>query len=207
MATANEARQNDEWHSIVDGKGARGLVASIPADPSRVRVRLETGENLVVPRELVANEPDGTYRTSASFYGLRASFDGARTSGLDPLVVPIVEEQAHVEKHVVARENVQVSTSVTARDEQVNVTLFEEDIAVQRVAVGQVVNEASGPRQEGDVLIVPIYEEVLFVEKRLVLREEVRVTRLRRERQEHQSVTLRREDVHVERTALEDGER
>jgi len=52
-------------------------------------------------------------------------------------------------------------------------------------------------------MIVPLLEEVLVVEKRLMLREEVRVTKRRNETHRPQTVTLRKEDVKVEK--LEPG--
>jgi stress response protein YsnF len=48
-------------------------------------------------------------------------------------------------------------------------------------------------------MIIPVLEEVLVVEKRLMLREEVRITRRRSEVHETQEVMLRSESVSVER--------
>jgi stress response protein YsnF len=73
---------------------------------------------------------------------------------------------------------------------------------VVRVAKDEVVTEVSGPRQEGDTLVLPVYEEVLVVEKRLRLVEEVHITTRRSERNEVQEVLLRQETVRLER----DGE-
>jgi len=70
---------------------------------------------------------------------------------------------------------------------------------VDRVVAGPV-----PVRHEGDTMIVPVLEEVLVVEKRLVLKEELRVTRRRVETREPQTVTLRREDVVVERFTAHD---
>jgi stress response protein YsnF len=47
--------------------------------------------------------------------------------------------------------------------------------------------------------IIPILEEVVVVEKRLVLKEELRVTMQRVSRRQPQSVTLRREEAVIER--------
>ncbi|MFD1693079.1 DUF2382 domain-containing protein [Azotobacter chroococcum] len=55
-------------------------------------------------------------------------------------------------------------------------------------------------RQEGDVTVIPVLEEVLVVEKRLVLKEELRVRRVVHEEPHSVPVTLRREQVTVERT-------
>lgn len=115
------------------------------------------------------------------------------------VAVPIAEEQVVVTKRHVPRERVRLTTSPTTRDELVDVPLLHEEIVVERVPIGRVVEEAAAPRQEGDTLVVPVHDEVLVVEKRLVLREEVRLTRVRREVREQRRVELRREEVHIER--------
>jgi stress response protein YsnF len=61
------------------------------------------------------------------------------------------------------------------------------------------VTQAPEIREEGDVLIVPILEEIMVVEKRLVLKEELRIRRTRSTRPERQTHRLRRETVAVER--------
>ena len=48
-------------------------------------------------------------------------------------------------------------------------------IEVERVAIGCYVDVVPPSRQEGDVLVVPIVDEVVLVEKRLLLREEIRI--------------------------------
>lgn len=59
-------------------------------------------------------------------------------------------------------------------------------------------------RFEGDTTIVPVVEEVAVVQKRLVLREEIRITKRRRERRERMQVPLRRERAEVTRTSSSD---
>ena len=48
-------------------------------------------------------------------------------------------------------------------------------------------------------MIIPLVEEVLVVERRLLLREELRITRRQETRSEAQTVTVRSEDVVIER--------
>src|SRR5581483_12103193 len=57
--------------------------------------------------------------------------------------------------------------------------LFTEEVQVEHIPVNRIVETRPGVRQEGDVTIVPVIEEVITVQKRLLLREEVRVTRTR----------------------------
>ena len=58
-------------------------------------------------------------------------------------------------------------------------------------------------RQEGAILVVPVVEEVLVIEKRLMLREEILVSRRQEEVRSPQRVTLRRESATVERIDVE----
>jgi stress response protein YsnF len=79
------------------------------------------------------------------------------------------------------------------------VPLRTDRTEVTRVPVGRWVESPVPVRQEGDTTIVPVLEEVLVVEKRLMLKEEVRITRYREQRLEQQRITLRSEEVTVER--------
>jgi stress response protein YsnF len=56
-------------------------------------------------------------------------------------------------------------------------------------------------RTEGDLTVIPVVEEVLVTAKQLRLVEEVRITRVRSTNVHHQNVTLRAEDIAVERHA------
>jgi len=60
-------------------------------------------------------------------------------------------------------------------------------------------------RIEGDVMIVPVLEEVVVVKKQLVLKEELHITRRRIAERDSRTVTLRREEATVER--IEPGDR
>jgi len=45
--------------------------------------------------------------------------------------------------------------------------------------------------QEGDTTIIPVVEEIVVVERRLVLKEEVRIRRVRTKEQHQETVVLR----------------
>lgn len=96
-----------------------------------------------------------------------------------------------------------VSKTVTEASEEVRETLWHEAVDVQRVAVDRVVAEAPPSRYEGDVLIVPVLEEILVVEKRYRIREELHITRVRRQHEHRETVPLRVEEVRVE--AFDEG--
>ena len=121
------------------------------------------------------------------------------------IVVPVVEEELRVGKRVVETGRVRVSKHVREREELVDETLVREEYEVERVPVGVFVDEPVGPRHEGETLVVPVLEEVLVVEKRLRVREELRITRRQTEARERQRVTLLGEEVSVERTGPPEG--
>jgi uncharacterized protein (TIGR02271 family) len=95
---------------------------------------------------------------------------------------------------------------VHEQEELVDEPLHDEEVQVERVQVNRVVDAAPAPRQDGDTMIIPVLKEVLVVEKRLLLKEEIHVTRRHVERREPQRFLLRREEVTVERLAAPDAE-
>lgn len=114
-------------------------------------------------------------------------------------VVPLHEETVSVGKRRVERGVVRVTTTVGTREEIVRQALEQEEVEVTRVPVGREVAERPEIRQDGDTTIIPLVEEVLVVERRLVLREEIHVRRKTRTVQAEQPVTLRSEDVTIDR--------
>ena len=59
-------------------------------------------------------------------------------------------------------------------------------------------------RQEGDITIVPVMAEEIVVTKRLILKEELHIRRVRREETRQHTVTLREQTVDVEREEKND---
>jgi len=114
--------------------------------------------------------------------------------------LPVVEEQISVARRTVETGGgVRVTRGVETRTEHVDEPVVRESVDVQRVACDRTLEAPLEPWYEGDTLVVPVVEEVLVVEKRLVLKEEIRITRRRRETRHTEDVPLRRDAVHVER--------
>jgi stress response protein YsnF len=79
--------------------------------------------------------------------------------------------------------------------------LQTEQVEIERVAVNRMIDEPMSIRHEGDTMIIPLLEEVLVVEKRLVLREEVHIKKLKSVVHDPQEVHLREERVEIVRNA------
>ena len=118
---------------------------------------------------------------------------------------PVVEEQPDVHKRRVERAVVRVHRHVRERQKQIDVPLMSEEVKVERVPADRLVDAMEPPRTEGDVTVIPVYEEVLVVQRKFRVREEIRLTRVQTQRPSHHTVTLRRHEVEIERVAITDG--
>ena len=113
--------------------------------------------------------------------------------------VPVIEEELEVGKRRVEGDRVSVRTVPRERTEVVEQPLESMEVEIERIAIDREIDTAPDIRNDGDTMIIPIVEERLVVEKRLFLREEVHVYRRRVVTQFRQNVTLRSQEVVVER--------
>lgn len=79
--------------------------------------------------------------------------------------------------------------------------MLHGEVVVKHVPVDQIVSLAEVPntRYEGETLIVPILEEVLVVERRLRVKEEIHIIKKKREERHSEPVFLKLEEVSIER--------
>jgi uncharacterized protein (TIGR02271 family) len=117
------------------------------------------------------------------------------------LVIPVIEEEVTVEKQVVETGKVRVSKRISEHEELVDVPLFREEVTVERVPVNLIVAERPPVRQEGDTMIIPVVEEQIVVQKKLLLVEELRVRKEIVEHHEPRTVNVLKEEVEIRRVA------
>lgn len=108
-------------------------------------------------------------------------------------------EELVVGKEAVETGRVRVSKRTHTREAPIEETLFHEQAEVETVPIGRQIFEMPSIRHEGETTIVPIVEEVLYTERRLVLKEEVRITRRRVSEQFQDHVTLRHQEAVITR--------
>ena len=92
-------------------------------------------------------------------------------------IIPIVEEELNVEARTVPTGRVRVETRTELVEEIATAQLETSEVEVSRVPVGREVETAPEVKTIGDVTIVPVMEEVLVVERRLMLKEELHIRR------------------------------
>jgi uncharacterized protein (TIGR02271 family) len=114
--------------------------------------------------------------------------------------LPLVEET--LKAHVVEREQgkVRIHKRVETDPVQAQVELHHDEVEIDRVPVNEIIPERRAPWYEGETLMIPVYEEVLVTETKLVLREVIRLHNRGRVEQVNLRGTVRREVVDIEQT-------
>lgn len=113
--------------------------------------------------------------------------------------LPLLSEEIAVSKEKVETGRVRVATRTRERDAMIDEDLAREHVQIDTVPIGSRIDAMPTVRQEGDTTIIPIVEEVLAVERRLVLKEEVRVRRVREMEHHKETVKLRYQEAVVTR--------
>ena len=117
--------------------------------------------------------------------------------------IPEIEESLVIDKRVIDQGGYRLVKSVDVREEVVDEPLTNHTVHVERRPVGRLLPtmEAPASRQEGDTLILSIVEEVLVTEKRLMLKEELRITRRASVVHHPRTFSLRSESIAIEQLA------
>jgi uncharacterized protein (TIGR02271 family) len=146
-----------------------------------------------VPPSALTLQPGGTWylRTENAAVAEKSSAE---------TVVPVIAEELDISKSKRPTGAVRVEKQAVQHDETVSMPLTRERAEVKRVIVDRPVDGPLPVRREGDTIIMPVVEEVAVVEKRMILKEEIHVTRRRSTEQHDETVTLRREEADVRRT-------
>ena len=112
-------------------------------------------------------------------------------------VLPLLAEEIAVSKQVVETGRVQVTRVTREREQLIDELLAHQTVEIERTPMARHVEAMPAIREEGDTVVIPIVEEVLVVERRLFLKEEVRVRRVRSTEIHQETVTLRHHEAVV----------
>lgn len=126
----------------------------------------------------------------------------------EPFKIPVIEEQLGIGTRTVETgRGVRIHKTVAEHPVVIDERLSRDEVEVTRVPVDRVVapDQVPAVRYEGETLVVPVLEEVLVVERRLRIKEELHITRARREQRHQETVVLKAEQVDIERFEEPDG--
>jgi len=178
-------------------------------------IRTADGHEVLVSNDLLRPMNDSTFRldvpirdllyaqqrgTSAPVESAPAERHDTELRPGEQAVIPAMEERIRVEHEKVETGRIRLHKRIDETSTVVDEPLLQDHYNIERVPINRILT--GGPieaRYEGETLVLPVLEEVLVVEKRLVLREEIRVTRDKREVRDPQTHSLRREHIEVER--------
>ena len=119
----------------------------------------------------------------------------------DEQVIALQSEHLDFSKKRIVTGEVEVSTMTRLHDAVVDEVLTSQHASIERVPVGRVISTVPEIREEDGVLIIPVIEEIVVVERRLVLKEEVRISRSTSTQRHRETVTLRQQEAVIQRKA------
>jgi uncharacterized protein (TIGR02271 family) len=114
-------------------------------------------------------------------------------------IVPVFAERLRVGRRPVVTGVVRITKRTRTREVLVDEPVLGEEVVVRRVPVGRFVDAPVAPRWVRGVLVVPVLEEVPVVVRRLRVVEELYIEKRRYRAARPRRVTVRREEVTVER--------
>jgi stress response protein YsnF len=128
----------------------------------------------------------------------------ATSSDQEPTRIPLHEEQVELERRLRVTGRVTVKTETDVSEELIDELLAREHAEIERVPVERPVDAMPEVREEEGTIIVPVVEEVIVVERRLILKEEVRIRRVRETERHRETVTLRKQRAVIAREPADD---
>lgn len=164
--------------TVTDKRGVTGTITTRVVEPNNVAVDVD-GVTYLVPRSALNSNGEGGYSVGFSFEGLPTVPVHPAHLMITDDVKPDMDEIASAPR--AGRTTVE-ETYVDDIPRQPNLSqaVEVEDVSIERVPIDEVVDEAPGVRQEGNVTIIPVVEEFLVVQKKLRVKEEIRVTKTKR---------------------------
>jgi uncharacterized protein (TIGR02271 family) len=115
--------------------------------------------------------------------------------------IPVIQEEVQVEKKVVEKGRVKLIKTVKEETESLNLPEINEEVHIERVPLNKIVEKApEAVRYEGDTMIIPVLKEIAVIEKKVLLIEEIRVTKTAIHSEQKEEVTLRKEEINIERS-------
>jgi uncharacterized protein (TIGR02271 family) len=114
-------------------------------------------------------------------------------------VLQLFAEEAMVSRQTVETGRVRIATVTHTRDHLVDELLARTDVEVERVPIGRVIDAIPPVRDDADVVIIPVVEETVVLERKLVLKEELHIRRKHTTERFQQTVKLRHQTAEVTR--------
>lgn len=183
-----------------------GVVEGVDDARSELEVRLNSGDTLRVPFEVIDHSASTPDRIVVQ--GAVGDMDANTVDDVEPenprltepgdsATLSLVGEEAVAHVRDVGRGRVIINKRVEMVPHEAAVDIGTDTVEVTRVPINEEYDAVPGTRQEEDTLIVPVVEEVLVISKRYRVIEEVHITKRREMHREVFEQDLQREVVEV----------
>lgn len=183
-----DVKDGEVYLNVADFESAKGA----PIGTEAPRGSAEAANEPAIGSAPYAGEP---YAGASGASAQASSAIGAEAR--DELRVPLAAEELQAERKERQAGEVRVRKEVVTENQQVSVPVTREEVHVDRIP-------ASGAEQPGDAAFregtvsVPVREEEVEIKKRPVVKEEVRVSRTRRQEERRADAEVRHEEARIE---------
>jgi uncharacterized protein (TIGR02271 family) len=115
----------------------------------------------------------------------------------DEIIIPVIEEEVVIDKKIIEKGGIVIDKKITTQDISVEAPLKSDHLSIEHVAINRFLDSRPEIRYEGETMIIPVLKEV-FV-KRLLLVEEIRITKETEIQSHSEKITLKKEEVTIRR--------
>jgi uncharacterized protein (TIGR02271 family) len=115
-------------------------------------------------------------------------------------VIPLYADSVSIDRREVEGDTIRVTVQTNTREQVIDEKLAHTRVEIERRPIGRTIDAAPPVRTEGDTIIIPVIEEIVVVERRLVLKEEIILRRLHTTERHQESVVLREQEAVIERS-------
>jgi uncharacterized protein (TIGR02271 family) len=122
----------------------------------------------------------------------------------DQHVIPVAEEELKIGKQTRRSGVTRITKTVLEKTEVVDEPLMADEVQVERIPVNKFVEGPVPVREENETTIIPVLEEVLVTQKKILLKEELHIRKRIKTVHKPQKVLLRSEKAVVEHLQKQD---
>ena len=112
-------------------------------------------------------------------------------------ILPLHAKDVTVSRRKVAGDPLRVEAMTRSRDHQIDESLSHVRAEVERVLIGRPVAAVPSIREEGDTTNPSVVEEIIVIERRLILKEEVHIRRVHVAERHQETVAVRGQSVEI----------
>jgi uncharacterized protein (TIGR02271 family) len=115
-------------------------------------------------------------------------------------VIPLVAESVSIERQQIKGDTIRLTVTTKTHEHLLDEPITRQRVEIERIPIGRAIDVARPVRTEGDTIIIPVVEEIVIVERRLMLKEEISLRRIQTSARHRENVTVREQEAVIERT-------